>query len=172
MSIRRFVPRLVVAIAAASAVVPAAAQSAYTDPAAIDRAVAEFTGSSIGTPGGALRGVDRRLRLNACRGPLALAWYGTTRDNVRVECTDASGWKLFVPVRRDVAAMQAAAAPVVKRGENVSVVMRGRGFSITASGEAMEAGAEGEWIRVKPENAKEPVRARVERPGLVTIPMS
>ncbi len=166
--------RIAIGLAALGASAGAAAQStAYTDPAAIDRSVAAFTGKPIGVPGGAVRPVDRRLRLAVCGGPLALAWYGSGRDNVKVECSDSRGWKLFVPVRKDApGTMEAAAVPIVRRGESVSVVMRGRGFSVTASGEAMEAGAQGEWIRVKPENAKEPVRARVERPGLVTIPLS
>ena len=149
--------------------VPALAQGAFADAASIDRAVVDFTGAPVGTPGGAGAPVDRRLRLAACSGPLALAFYGSRRDSVRVECPDAGGWRIFVALR--AAASVAPAAQLIARGDMVSIVVAGGGFSVTQSGEAMEGGAQGEWIRVKPPGSAEPVRAQVVRPGRVNIPL-
>ncbi|MFX5914908.1 hypothetical protein ABTE45_19000, partial [Acinetobacter baumannii] len=62
---------------AALTLLPVAAQAAplarFADPAAIDSAVAAFTGQPIGVPGGAATPVDRRLRLSPCAAPLALS---------------------------------------------------------------------------------------------------
>jgi flagella basal body P-ring formation protein FlgA len=44
----------------------------FAEMAAIDQAVAQFTGHPIGVPGGAAQPIDRRLRLAACTAPLAL----------------------------------------------------------------------------------------------------
>src|SRR6478609_6219167 len=59
----------VAALALLGATAPALA-AGFADPAAIDRAVAAFTGAPIGTPGGARTPVDRRLRLAACNAGL------------------------------------------------------------------------------------------------------
>ena len=146
---------------------PALAQSAVADLAEIDRAVARFTGAPIGVPGGAAMPVDRRLRLAPCRAPLALGWYGTRRDTVEVSCPVAGGWRLYVPL---AGVAQSAAAPLVARGDAVTITVSGEGFAVSQPGEALEAGGEGEWIKVRGVNPKAPVlRARVLRPGLVGI---
>lgn len=154
--------------AAALAVIPAGASAAPADPAAIDTAVAGFTGAAIGEPGGARLPVDRRLRLAPCAEPLALEWHGSGRATVLVRCPVAGGWRLYVPVEAGPAAAAAAAAPIVARGESVAIAVRGRGFTLTRQGEALEGGAAGEWIRVRPAGTRtDPMRARVLRPGLV-----
>jgi flagella basal body P-ring formation protein FlgA len=136
------------------------------DPAAIDLAVAEFTGAEIGTPGGARSPVDRRLRLGACAAGLALEWYGRARDTVLVRCSGVGGWRLFVPLT--TGGNQPGGPDVVSRGDMVSITVRGAGFSLSRQGEALEAGAVGEWIRVRPaERRGEPLRAQVVRPGVV-----
>ena len=134
---------------------------------AIDRAVARFTGAPIGAPGGAAMPVDRRLRLAPCRAPLALGWYGPRRDTVEVSCPVAGGWRLYVPL---AGVAQSAAAPLVARGDAVTITVSGEGFAVSQPGEALEAGGEGEWIKVRGVNPKASVlRARVLRPGLVGI---
>lgn len=165
-----------ITLAALLAAAPAAhaASGDFTDLGAIDRAVAQFTGAPIGVPGGAARPVDRRLRLEPCASPFALAWHGSRRDTVRVECPDAGGWRIFIPVAGAVAGP--AGRPVrneavVARGDMISVAVRGRSFTVMQTGEAMEKGAVGDWIRIKPEGDGEPVRAKVERPGLAVIPV-
>lgn len=148
---------------------PALAQTAMADLAEIDRAVARFTGMPTGAPGGAAMPVDRRLRLAPCRAPLALGWYGTRRDTVEVSCPVAGGWRLYVPLIA-TAQSAAAAAPLVARGDAVTITVSGEGFAVSQPGEALEAGGEGEWIKVRGVNPKAPVlRARVLRPGMVGI---
>ncbi|VWX53031.1 flagella basal body P-ring formation protein FlgA [Novosphingobium sp. 9U] len=150
----------------------AAASAGYADLDTIDREVAGFTGAEIGQSGGALTGVDRRLRLQACRSPLALSWRTQNHESVVVQCGDPGSWRLFVPVKREVQAL--GGAPAINRGDGISIAVSGDGFTVAQPGEAMEAGAVGAWIRVRPINAKpnaEPMRAQVVRPGLVSLPL-
>ncbi len=170
-----------IAVLLAAVALPAAvhAQSmGYADPAAIDAEVAAFTGAGIGTPGGARGPVDRRLRMSACGGPLQLAWHGRGASMVRVECNAAQApWRIFVPVNAggEVAAGSRSAAsplpPAIARGQVLTITLQGRGFSITQQAEALEQGAVGQWIRVRPEGSREEVRARVDSPIRVTIPL-
>lgn len=156
------------ALIAALSASPVLAQSTIADLAAIDRAVAQFTGVPQGLPGGAAMPVDRRLRLSPCRVPLALGWYGTRRDSVEVTCPMPGGWKLYVPLAG--MAQAAAAAPLIARGDAVSIAVSGDGFTVSQPGEALEAGGEGAWIKVRTLVPNAPVlRARVIRPGLVGI---
>jgi flagella basal body P-ring formation protein FlgA len=156
-------------------VIAAAAPVADLD--SIDREVAQFTGAAIGQPGGAQTPVDRRLRLQLCRTPLALGWHGLRRDTVVVQCPDAGSWKVFVPVvSSGVGAV--AALPAISRGDAVTIAVRGDGFTVSQPGEAMEAGPVGAWIKVRTVavNAKpgatDAMRAQVIRPGLVAIPLN
>lgn len=163
--------RLTLSLAAAA--LPASALAApFADPAAIDREVTGFTGIPQGQPGGAALPVDRRLKLASCQSPLSLGWHTQRRETVLVQCPDAGGWRLFVPI---LAAQGAAAAPAVLRGEAVTISVAGDGFTVSQPGEAMEPGAVGSWIRVRLAQggvAKgEPMRAQIVRPGLVSVPM-
>lgn len=164
--------RLTLSLAAAA--LPVAANAApFADPAAIDREVMGFTGLPQGEPGGAALPVDRRLKLAACRAPLVLGWHTQRRETVTVQCPDAGGWRLFVPVLAGQGA--AASEPAVLRGEGVTIAVEGDGFTVSQPGEAMEQGAVGAWIRVRLAQggvAKgQPMRARIVRPGLVSVPM-
>ena len=142
--------------------------SAVTDPAEIDRAVAEFTGAEVGEVGGARMAADRRLRLAACDTPLEVNWHGTNRSTVAVQCAGPEPWRIFIATR---AAPQAARAErVVSRGDPMTIMVRGRGFSVQQTGEAMESGAIGDWIAIRTTRRGDPVRARIERPGLAVIP--
>lgn len=149
------------------AATPTLAQSAIADLSAIDRAVAQFTGVTQGAPGGAAMPVDRRLKLSPCRVPLALGWYGTRRDTVEVACPMAGGWKLYVLL---TGTAQASAAPLIAKGDAVTITVSAEGFAVSQPGEALEAGAEGAWIKVRTINPNAPtLRARVIRPGVVGI---
>ena len=160
------------ALLAFLAPLPAMAQAQYTDPAAIDVAVSQFTGLPIGAEGGARQIVDRRLKLAECRAPLALSWHGSSRSNVVVECPDRGSWRIFVPVREAQQQQSQTATPVVSRGDGVSIAVSGTGFSVSQMGEAMDAGAVGEWVRVRVVGSRVILRARVERPGVVVLPVS
>jgi flagellar basal body P-ring formation protein FlgA len=143
---------------------PVLAQS--TDLAAIDTEVARFTGSPVGAPGGAAQPVDRRLRLRPCPGPLALQWYGLRRDTVQVSCPVPGGWRIYVPLTAGSQSEQMA--PLVTKGDAVTVIVSGQGFAVSQQGEALEGGGAGEWIKVRLGRG-EPLRARVLRPGAVGI---
>jgi flagella basal body P-ring formation protein FlgA len=146
-----------------------AGAAAFTDPNEIDLAVVRFTGMPLGSPGGPAQGVDRRVRLTACQSPLALGWYGARRDAVLVQCPDAAGWRIFVPILMTQAV---GSQPAILRGESVNISIAGDGFTVSQPGEALESGPVGAWIRVKSSTSKtDSVRARVVRPGLVRIDM-
>jgi len=150
----------------------AASAAPFASLDAIDSVVAGFTGVPIGQPGGASLPLDRRLRLTACRSPLALSWRTDRHEAVLVQCPDPGAWHVYVPV---LAAAQTSAGPAILRGEAVNLVVAGDGFSVSQPGEAMESGAVGAWIRVrsiKDGSAKgDPIRARIVRPGLAEVPM-
>lgn len=134
---------------------------ALADLAAIDTAVAAFAGAPA-------QPVDRRLRLAACTAPLALAWHGARRESVRVECPVAGGWRLFVPLAMGQGLAAEPAAPVIARGDAISITVSGGGFVVSQPGEALESGPVGAWIRVRTQGPKaQPLRARVIRPGVV-----
>lgn len=152
---------------------PPARAGGFTDPAMIDHAVAQFTGAPAGTPGGARGPADPRLQLAPCGAPLAVSWHAPGRSAVQVECPGPTAWRIFVaiaPAQGAATAGAARAAPAVKRGEAITIVVRGRGFSVQQAGEALEGGAVGDWITVRASRKADPLRARVERPGLAVIP--
>ena len=119
--------------------------------------------------GAAALPLDPRLRLAPCRAALRLSWYGARHDSVRVECPDMPGWRVFVRVSGAVGEQTAAAAPLVLRGEAVSIAVTGQGFTVARSGEALEPGSLGQWIRVRTAPAAAPLRARVAGPGTVEL---
>ena len=143
--------------------------SAYIDPAAIDQAVAEFTGARIGEDGGARVAADRRLRLAASAVPLSTGWHGRAQSIVKVECPGPQSWRIFISTKP--AQPSAEAARIVARGDPITVLVRGRGFSVQQNAEAMENGGIGDWIAVRTQDRGESIRARIERPGLAVIPV-
>lgn len=159
------------ALLLAAAAMPAAAQPGLTDPAALDRLVERFTGSALGQPGGAREPVDRRLRLRACASAPAASWHGAPGRTVQVACPEPGGWRVFVNLVAGPSSTAAASAPVVRRGESLTVAVTGRGFAIRRPAEALEAGAVGDWIGVRVAAGGNPVRARIVQPGLAEIPL-
>lgn len=155
-----------------AATAPASAQSGagsvHTDPAAIDRAVVEFTGIPIGQEGSARMPADRRLKLAACAAPLGVSWHGRARTSLAVSCAGPQPWRIFIAAHTPALAEESA--PVVARGDPLTIAVRGRGFTVQQAGEALESGRPGEWIAVRTARDAQPVRARIERPGLAIIP--
>ncbi len=177
--IRRFVrtsalaSMLVPALLAAS---PVIAQG-FQDTGSLDRAVAAFTGRGIGDEGGARSIVDTRLKLASCP-TLALSWHGTAHDAVVVTCTGPE-WRIYVPVRVSsvvgaVAAGQPTApvkaAPVIKRGDPVTIAAGSPGFSITREGIALGDAAAGGRFMVKVDDTRAPVQAVAIASGRATLP--
>ncbi|BEU99536.1 flagella basal body P-ring formation protein FlgA [Novosphingobium olei] len=145
-----------------------ATAAGFVDPAAIDRAVSEFTGLPIGVPGGAQLPVDRRLRLLPCSAPFALSWRSAAHDSVVVQCPDPRGWRIFVAVTGQA---QSDAGPAVAKGDAVTIAATGDGFSVSQPGEALDAGPVGAWIRVRTSAKADSMRAKIVRPGLVELPV-
>ncbi|AXB75665.1 flagella basal body P-ring formation protein FlgA [Novosphingobium sp. P6W] len=154
-----------------------AVSAQFADLDAIDRQIASFTGAPAGETGGAATPVDRRLRLQPCHSGVAMSWRTQAQDSVVVQCGDPSGWRLFVPVRSTEAGQGGPAA--ISRGDAIAIAVSGDGFTVSQPGEAMESGPVGGWIRVRPLAGpgaslavrNQMMRARVERPGLVSVPM-
>ena len=160
-------------LAAAALAATTANAATPMDLSIIDRAVADFTGATIGQPGGAKLPVDRRLRLASCNAPLDLQWFGRDQRSVQVACPTA-GWRIYVAVDAGTGGGHGASPQygqtLVKRGENVSILVRGSGFTLTRQGSAVEDGAQGEWIKVRATGQRtETLRAMVIRPGQVGI---
>lgn len=159
----------------------AAAPAAFQDIAALDRAVAGFTGHALGEEGGARTPIDARLRLRAC--PMAaIAWRSEAHDAVTISCTGPD-WRLFVPVRRSVPVANVAAAaaaprvvppvkaePVIRRGDPVVIEAGSEGFAISREGVAMADAAPGARFLVRVEDAKTPVQAMALAAGRATLP--
>lgn len=151
---------------------------AHQDTAALDRAVAAFTGRPIGEEGGARAVVDPRLRLAACP-TVAMSWRTDAHDAVVIACSGPD-WRLFVPVRMPAQAVviartpAASAAPaaekIIKRGDPLVIEAGSDGFSITREGVAMADAAQGQRLMVRVDGAKMPVQAVAMGPGRATLP--
>jgi flagella basal body P-ring formation protein FlgA len=151
---------------------------AHQDTAALDRAVAAFTGRPIGEEGGARAVVDPRLRLAACP-MVAMSWRTHAHDAVVIACSGPD-WRLFVPVRMPAQAAGIARAPaasaalaaekIIKRGDPLVIEAGSDGFSITREGVAMADAAQGQRLMVRVDGAKMPVQAVAIGPGRATLP--
>ena len=155
-----------------------AAAAAFQDTAALDRAVAAFTGRPIGAEGGARAVVDPRLRLATC--PMAaISWRTEAKDAVVVSCSGPD-WRVFVPVLappRAAAAPAVAAAPrpaavvpVIRRGDPITIEAGSDGFSITREGVAMADAAPGARLMVQVTGSPKPVQAVAIDAGRATLP--
>lgn len=165
--------------AAALAAVPAAA-AGFQDTAALDRAVADFTGAPIGRTGGARTPVDARLKLASCP-TVALAWRTPAQDAVVVRCAGPE-WRIFVPVMMPASAPASAMPPgiavapgvppppIIRRGDPVTIEAGTDGFSITREGVALADAAPGARFLVRVEGARGPVQAAAVAPGRATLP--
>lgn len=113
----------------------AAAQAApLQDLASLERAVAAFAMAPAR--------VDPRLRLAACPGP-SLNWADEAHGSVAVRCA-APAWTVYVAV-----AAPPSAAPLVRRGDAVTVVAGGAGFAVALDGIAEADGRAGGIVRVR-----------------------
>jgi flagella basal body P-ring formation protein FlgA len=177
----RMTYKLLAALPALLLAAPALAAPGPTqDTISIDRAVASFTGHATGDAGGARTEVDNRLRLAACP-MVSMAWRSDAHDAVVVTCTGPE-WRIFVPVRvvagapaaptQTMAAAPATVrlAPVIKRGDPVTISAGTNGFSITREGVAMGDAAPGARFFVKCDDAKNPVQAVAVEAGRATLP--
>ncbi len=115
--------------------------------------------------GGAVRPVDRRLKLAACPEPLHadLPALGA----VAVRCASL-GWRVRVLI--DSASVPLVTAPIViKRGDPVTVNFIAPGFSVTASGIAESEARLGERVRVRVDQKANPVMGEATDAGSVRV---
>ena len=153
-----------------------AAATPHQDNAALDRAVAAFTGRPVGTDGGARAAIDARLRLKPCA-TVALSWRTDAHDAVVVACSGPD-WRIFVPVRGATPAPAGApriaaptrAEPVIRRGDPVVIEAGANGFAISREGVAVTDAAPGARFTVRVEGAKAPVQAVAVAGGRATLP--
>jgi len=159
---------------------PAAAQT-FQSTTLIDKAVAGFTGHTIGESGGARTAVDTRLKLATCP-MVSLNWRTDSHDSVVVTCTDPQ-WRIFVPVMMPARPAPAAtsaptAAPVVaakaaiviKRGDPVTVIAGDGAFTVTRDGIATTDAAAGARVLIRVQDGKPPIQAVAVEPGKAMIP--
>ncbi len=167
---------LTLALAAAT---PVAAQD-FQSTLVLDAIVAQFTGKPLGEQGGARTPVDKRLKLQSCAAP-QLEWRSDAKDAVVVRCM-APAWRIYVPVnaapqpRKAPLALAEApvapvkAAPVIRRGDPITVEAGSPGFSITRDGIAMGDAAAGARLMVKIDDRKPPIQAVALESGRARLP--
>jgi len=159
-ALRNALPPLALAAALFGAT-PIAAQSALPpaqDLGQLERMVVASVGADVGTPGGPLAPIDRRMRLAACPGAIQID--PPTASSVNVRCT-TSGWRLRVPLMRSVSQMTSnaeisgsnggyttSANAAVRKGDPVQLVAQGASFSISIDATAMEDADIGRRVRV------------------------
>lgn len=159
---------------------PAAAQTrAFQNTASLDKAVAGFTGHSIGEEGGARTMIDDRLKLAQCA-TVALSWHGINHDAVTITCPDPN-WHIYVPV---VMAAPAPKSPsiapavtlpakpeiVIKRGDPVMVEASTSGFTISREAIAQGDAAAGQRFLAKGDGDKQAFQAIALDNGRATLP--
>ena len=157
------------------------AAASFQDVASLDRAVSAFTGHGVGVEGGARTPVDPRLRLAQCP-TVAISWRTASHDAVVVACSGPD-WRIFVPVINNTPTVAAPAAltraaytppvkvaPVIRRGDPVTIAAGDAGFSITREGIAMGDAAPGARFLVKVEDTRNPVQAVAVDAGHATLP--
>lgn len=165
---------LLLALGAAAA--PAAApDDGFQSTVALDRAAAAFTGRVVGEDGGARTPVDPRLKLAPCP-TLSLAWRTDGHDAVTVTCTGPA-WRIFVPVRTPATTVASVpigariiAAPVIRRGDPVTIAAGSNGFSITRDGISLGDAAPGARFLVRIDDSRAPVQAVAIEAGRATLP--
>ena len=149
----------------AMAVLPAAASTpAFQDLDALDRLAGEAAAGSGLVP----RPIDRRLRLVDCpEPPLAARSPGSV---VTLACP-SRGWQLRVPLDGVAAAPGAGAsgAPIVRRGDAVTLIVEAQGFSVEAAAVAEDDARRGERVRVRTAPKSPVATAEAVAPGLVKM---
>ncbi|WP_447765459.1 flagella basal body P-ring formation protein FlgA [Sphingopyxis panaciterrae] len=113
--------------------------------------------------------IDRRIKLARC--PEQASITAIDAQTLAVRCPSL-GWRLRVPMTgpAGVTPTQAsyarpAAAPVIRRGDNVRVTIDTESFSISYAAIASEDGRVGETIALRGSDAKSLLSATVTGPG-------
>jgi flagella basal body P-ring formation protein FlgA len=164
-------------LALLAAAIPAAAGAqGFENLDNLDVQVAASLGAAIGQPGGARQPIDRRLRLAPCAEPVTVD--APAMGAVAVRCA-SRGWRIRVPLVADAstqaphvtpASAPVRAAPIVRRGDQVTVVARSASFTVSAIGTADQDGSPGDRIRVRMEQRAAPLIGEVLPDGRIALP--
>jgi len=152
----------------ASALMAAGAQAqGFENIDALEGRLIAALDADIGTPGGPLAPIDRRLKLAPCKE--GAAFDPPALGAVAVRCA-SQGWRIRVPLMREQQASVVKADPVVRRGDAVQLQAGGSFFEVNAQAIAEQDGAEGARIRVRTGPKSAPVMAEVVTVGVVRLP--
>lgn len=160
------------ALLAAVTATPAAAQD-FENLDALETRIVAALGADIGTPGGPLRPLDRRLKLAACPAPATVEPGPLGAAVVRCE---PLGWRIRVPVAKTViaSATMAKAEPVIRKGDQVEFIARSGSFTVSTVAIAEQDGGLSDRIRVRTTGSdgkkNAPVTAEVIAAGQVGLP--
>ena len=170
--------KIIASLTLLAACAPAAqAQQAMQDWQTIDM----LTQAVAGAMGRTATPIDRRIKLANC--PEQPAITPIDAQALAVRCPSL-GWRLRVPMQGAAGAAQpgaaflpatapaapaAAAAPVVRRGDNVRVSIDRASFSISYAAVATQDGRVGDTIALRGADAKHLLNATVTGPGRARI---
>jgi flagellar basal body P-ring formation protein FlgA len=172
MSIFRRCTFLIVGMSTAAA---AQTATAFHDLDALDAEIATALGAPIGAPGGAAQPLDRRLRLAACREPMAVS---PARQGASTVSCGTNNWRIRIAVVPTTAPsgtptaptiVDQPSAPVVARGDQVRAFVVGTGFSVSTVAVAEESGTVGQRIRIRIDGRPRSTYAVVTSPGHVQL---
>ena len=154
------------ALLSALCAAPALAQG-FEDLGALETRLVAALGAGIGEDGGPAGPIDRRLKLAACPSP---AMFDAPRlGAVTISC-EPLGWRIRVPLARSASVTAAkAAAPLIRRGDEVEVVAAGGAFSVSTLAVADEDGSPGERIRLRSDRKTKPIFGQVTEDGRVAV---
>jgi flagella basal body P-ring formation protein FlgA len=127
-------------------------------------------GADIGTPGGPVAPIDRRLKLARCPAPATID--PPALGAIAIRC-EAIGWRIRVPLDRAATAaapMTAKAQPLVRKGDPVELFVETASFSVSTGVIAQEDGAMGDRIRVRSDPKAPVMIAEVVDGGRVRVP--
>lgn len=141
--------------------------------------------ADIGTPGGPVTHIDRRLKLQPC--PQAVTIDPPALGAVALRC-ESLGWRIRVPLMKSPNQMAVAnrtavgnaspavyqpalpmTPPLIKRGDPIELIAGNGGFTVSTAAIAQEDGRLGGRIRVKPDNKGQIVIGMVEDSGRVRV---
>lgn len=163
--------RTIAALAAGIAMAPAAtAQQATEDWQTIDT----LTAMVANAMGRTATPIDRRIKLARC--PEQASITAIDSQTLAVRC-ESLGWRLRVPMAAQAGAATPAvfarsapaAAPVIRRGDNVRVSIDTDSFSVSYNAIATEDGRVGETIALRGNDAKNMISATVTGPGRASL---
>ncbi|WP_454885235.1 flagellar basal body P-ring formation chaperone FlgA [Sphingomonas oryzagri] len=157
----------------------------FEDLAKLEGRVVGALDADIGTPGGPVTHIDRRLKLQPCPQPVTID--PPALGAVALRC-EQLGWRIRLPLMKSPNQMAVAnqtavgnvspavyqpaqpmTPPLIKRGDPIELIAGNGGFTVSTAGIAQEDGRLGSRIRVKPDTKGQIVIGLVEDAGRVRV---